>query len=140
MISEIPVAEETQEVVQETPVEMVAEKNENISATTAETVANSGKSFETVKRKPGRPKKEIEKVEKPKPPPKPKTKTRTPKENIAPANAPANAPEIIQPEERDARVAPFYGLSSAQLVAELVNRRRLEERQMKQNLYRSFVM
>ena len=132
MISEIPVVEETQETVQETPVETVAEKDENISA-------DLGKSPETVKRKPGRPKKEIEKVEKvekPKPPPRPRPKTRTPKENIAPANA----PEIIQPEERDARVAPFYGLSSAQLVAELVNRRRLEERQMKQNLYRSFVM
>ena len=130
MISEIPVVEETQEIVEkETPVETVAEKDESISATIAE----------TVKRKPGRPKKEVEKVEKvekPKPPSRPKAKTRTPKENVAPANT----PEIIQPEERDARVAPFYGLSSAQLVAELVNRRRLEERQMKQNLYRSFVM
>ena len=130
MISEIPVVEETQEFVEkETPVENVADKDESISATIAE----------TVKRKPGRPKKEVEKVEKvekPKPPSRPKAKTRTPKENVAPANT----PEIIQPEERDARVAPFYGLSSAQLVAELVNRRRLEERQMKQNLYRSFVM
>ena len=93
MISEIPVVEETQEIVQETPVETVAEKDESISA-------DLGKSPETVKRKPGRPKKEIEKVEKvekPKPPPKPKAKTRVPKENVAPANTPANTPEIIQP-------------------------------------------
>ena len=123
MISEIPVVEETQEFVEkETPVENVADKDESISATIAE----------TVKRKPGRPKKEIEKVEKPKPPPKPKAKPRVPKENIAPTNA----PEIIENRAPE----PFYGLSSAQLVAELVNRRRIEERQMKQNLYRSFVM
>ena len=126
MISEIPVVEETQEIVEkETPVETVAEKDESISATIAE----------TVKRKPGRPKKEVEKVEKvekAKPPPKPKAKPRVPKENIAPTNA----PEIIENRAPE----PFYGLSSAQLVAELVNRRRLEERQMKQNLYRSFVM
>ena len=124
MISEIPVVEKTQEVVQETPVETVAD--------IPETVLCEHISAKTEKRKPGRPKKEVEKVEKPKSPPKPKAKTRTPKENIAPATA----PEIIENRAPE----PFYGLSSAQLVAELVNRRRLEERQMKQNLYRSFVM
>ena len=128
MISEIPVAEETQEVVQETPVETVAEKDETISATNAETAE---------KRKPGRPTKgkveKVGKVEKAKPPPKPKAKPRSPKEKIAPANPQPEITENRAPES-------CYGLSSAQLVSELVNRRRLEERQMKPNLYRSFVM
>ena len=96
------------------------------------------------KRKAGRPKKEVQAPQEPKtvseahakqsfaprvkPPPKPKAKPRVPKENIP--NQLPEAPASL----------PFQGLSSAELVAELVNRRRVEERAMKANLYRSFVM
>ena len=85
------------------------------------------------KRKAGRPKKEVQAPQEPKtprvkPPPKPKAKPRVPKENIP--NQLPEAPAAL----------PFQGLSSAELVAELVNRRRVEERAMKANLYRSFVM
>ena len=98
---------------------------------------------EPPKRKPGRPKKVVDEVPQepktvseahakqsfaPRVPPKPRAKTRVPKENI-----PIQLPEAPAP-------LPFQGLSSAELVAELVNRRRVEERAMKANLYRSFVM
>ena len=105
---------------------------------------------EPPKRKPGRPKKVVEarearvpkaqevpqepKTPRVKPPPKPKAKTRVPKENKA---APSRSEVPIQLPEAP---APFQGLSSAELVAELVNRRRIEERAMKATLYRSFVM
>ena len=83
------------------------------------------------KRKPGRHRKEPAEPKTPrvKPPPKPKAKARTPREK-------ENEPPQLAPEPQ----RPFEGLSSAQLVAELVNRRRTEERAMKANLYRSFVM
>jgi outer membrane biosynthesis protein TonB len=84
-------------------------------------------------KKRGRPKKETPK------PPEPKRKPGRPKKE-PPQETPQ---ERIAPQERP-EIDPFRAtldtMSSAALVAELVNRRRASERQMKQELYRSFVM
>ena len=81
------------------------------------------------KRKPGRPKKNPE--AKPKAAPKaPRPKAKAPPAQSAQASSP-----VVPPFR-----ATLDTMSSAQLVAELVNRRRQTEREIKQNLYRSFVM
>ena len=87
------------------------------------------------KRRPGRPRKEPK--EQPKenvPPPeaKPKPKTRAKVKD-----------EPFKATLQEAQTAPSFSigdLSNGQLMAELVNRRRATEREMKTNLYRSFVM
>ena len=79
-------------------------------------------------KKRGRPKKIPEPEPPPPPPPAPKPKQRKPKVEKAPPEA-----LVAEPFSLD-------DMSSAQLVAALVNRRRASEREMKQNLYRSFVM
>jgi len=100
------------------------------------------------KRKPGRPKKD-------------RNEDRNEDRNdrvarvarVAPAELAAPAPKAkpkakkqpaADPVDRIAAADPIQfsinDLSSAQLVAELVNRRRATEREMKANLYRSFVM
>ena len=85
------------------------------------------------KRRPGRPRKE------------PKEQ---PKENVPPPEAKPKAKPKTRAKVKDEpfktlQEAPSFtinDLSNAQLMAELVNRRRTTDREMKANLYRSFVM
>jgi hypothetical protein len=95
-------------------------------------------------KKRGRPKKT-------EPPPEPKKKPGRPKKDSAqapserssqpPTQAPSDSqPPVLSASHEDPFRATLDTMSSAALVAELVNRRRASERQMKQELYRSFVM
>jgi hypothetical protein len=87
-------------------------------------------------KKRGRPKKET-----PKPPEPPKRKPGRPKKSEQKPQPPQETPpERSSQPEIDPFRATLDTMSSAALVAELVNRRRAFERQMKQELYRSFVM
>ena len=124
-VEEIPVDQPPAEVAEEEAVELSPE------AEVSEAPEAEGPVETAPKRKVGRHRKEPDpKTPRVKAPAKPKPKLRQPREK-------ENEPPQLAPEEPQ---RPFEGLSSAQLVAELVNRRRTEERAMKANLYRSFVM
>ena len=132
MVQEIPIdgdtggTEDVQE--QQEPQEDAPQEAEPQAPEPASSARVPQEQPEPKPKKGGRPKKIAEPPEPPPPPPGPKPKRRKPKVEKAPP------PETF--------VAPFNldDMSSAQLVAELVNRRRASEREMKQNLYRSFVM
>ena len=88
---------------------------------------------EIPKRKPGRPRKEVE----PKAQPKPKAQA-----SRVPQVDRVHAPKA-QAQPKAQAPSPEFSigdLTSAELVAELVNRRRANERTMRQELYRSWVM
>ena len=75
----------------------------------------------------------------------PKRKVGRPKkENAQPTQPKAAQPKAQPKAQQPAQPAPppftINDMSSAQLVAELVNRRRANERTMRQELYRSWVM
>ena len=127
MISEIPVTE---------PLEESAEPLEPAEPEPLEPPPPpSPPKKEPEKRRPGRPKKE-------------------PKENVPPPDAsdalvpkpqakPKAKPKKPKDEPFKTLEAPSFtisDLSNGQLMAELVNRRRATDREMKANLYRSFVM
>jgi hypothetical protein len=139
-------------MVIETPIEdtpdesaepKVSEGSEEISEAVQDAQAPPEKA-EPKKR--GRPKKT-------EPPPEPKKKPGRPKKDSAqapserssqpPTQAPSersSQPPVLSASHEDPFRATLDTMSSAALVAELVNRRRASERQMKQELYRSFVM
>ena len=129
MVIETPIEPETEG----TPEPASQEASAASEAPEPEVSAEPEVSTASAPKKRGRPKKEPE----PPPPPEPAPKKRgRPKK---PAHAPQAPPPT--PEASSAR-EPFAldTMSNAQLVAELVNRRRQTERQMKQDLFRSFVM
>ena len=83
---------------------------------------------EAPKRKPGRPRKEA-------PPPTPEPPAPKPRAKRA-ARPPPEAAPPVEPQQ-DFSIG---NMSSAYLVAELMNRRRDRDRDMKASLYKSFVM
>ena len=86
-------------------------------------------SAEPTPKKRGRPKKE------PPPPPEP-----APQKPRGRPKKPPPTPEAPQALEEAPQPFTLDSISNAMLVATLVSRRRQHERQMKQDLYRSFVM
>jgi outer membrane biosynthesis protein TonB len=119
MISEVPVTqEEIQEEIQE-----IQEAEE----------ANPPPPPPDVPKKRGRPKKVPEPVPVPEPKKKPKAK---PKAVPSPK---VKSADLTNPIVEEARFS-VNDLSNAQLISELVNRQRATQREMKTNLYRSFVM
>ena len=87
-----------------------------------------------VKRRPGRPKKEK---------PAEASEARVPKAQPKPKTKPKVKDEPFKATLQEAQTAPSFSigdLSNGQLMAELVNRRRATDREMKASLYRSFVM
>jgi hypothetical protein len=143
MVTEIPVSEETQEITETQELEPVeAESQEDAAQDSGATSAAppvdgsaGAQSAEPPKRKPGRPRKTPEAI------PKAEAKPKAPKAPRPKLKAPPSTPAQSSPV---VPVDPFRAtldtMSSAQLVAELVTRRRQTEREIKQNLYRSFVM
>ena len=125
MVTETPIADTEGPASQE-----VAEMSEAPEPEVSEAPREPEVSAEPTPKKRGRPKKEPP----PPPEPAPKKPRGRPKKPPPTSEAP-EAPEASAPQ-------PFTldSMSSAMLVAELVNRKRQAERQMKQNLYRSFVM
>ena len=123
MISEVPV-DHIQEEIQESPPEEIQEIQEAQEANPPPPPQPP----ERIPKKRGRPKKEPvpEPVPVPEPEPKKKPKAK-PK------------PKPADPVIEEARFS-VNDLSNAQLIAELVNRQRATQREMKANLYRSFVM
>ena len=90
---------------------------------------------ERLPRKVGRPKKN---PEEPKAPPK---ATPAPKAKPKPKPKPAGPTDRVAPPQAVAPQAITIGdLSNAELVAELINRRRANERSMRAELYKSWVM
>jgi outer membrane biosynthesis protein TonB len=129
MISEVPVTqEEIQEEIQE-----IQEAEE----------ANPPPPPPDVPKKRGRPKKEPvpepvpepEPVPKKKPKAKPKAEPKVKSAALAERAGRADLTTIVE----EARFS-VNDLSNAQLISELVNRQRATQREMKTNLYRSFVM
>ena len=124
MVTETPIADTEEPASQEVPPEPELEVSEAPREPEVEVSA------EPTPKKRGRPKKE------PPPPPEPapkKPRGRPKKPPQAPPTPEASTPEAPQPFTLDS-------ISNAMLVATLVSRRRQHERQMKQDLYRSFVM
>lgn len=115
MVTETPIADTEEPASQE--VEMSeAPREPEVSA-------------EPTPKKRGRPKKE------PPPPPEP-----APKKPRGRPKKPPPTPEAPQALEEAPQPFTLDSISNAMLVATLVSRRRQHERQMKQDLYRSFVM
>ena len=127
MISEVPV-DHIQEEIQESPPEEIQEIQEAQEA-------NPPPPPDIIPKKRGRPKKEPAPEPVPVPEPEPKKKPKAkPKDKPKPKSA-----DLTNPVIEEARFS-VNDLSNAQLIAELVNRQRATQREMKANLYRSFVM
>jgi outer membrane biosynthesis protein TonB len=122
MISEVPV-DQIQEEIQEE----IQEAQE----------ANPPPPPPDVPKKRGRPKKVPEPVPEPVPVPEPKKKPKA-KPKAVPSPKVKSA-DLTNPIVEEARFS-VNDLSNAQLISELVNRQRATQREMKTNLYRSFVM
>ena len=88
---------------------------------------------ERIPKKRGRPKKEPV----PEPEPQPKKKPAKPKPKAAAPKV--KSADLTNPIVEEARFS-VNDLSNAQLISELVNRQRATQREMKANLFRSFVM
>ena len=123
MISEVPV-DHIQEEIQESPPEEIQEIQEAQEANPPPDI---------IPKKRGRPKKEP--VAQPEPEPKKKPKAKPKPKPAALVERAGRADPVIE----EARFS-VNDLSNAQLIAELVNRQRATQREMKANLYRSFVM
>jgi nucleoid-associated protein YgaU len=145
MVTEIPVSEEiteTQELeappVEAEGLEDAAQDSGAASAAPPVDGSAGAQSAEPPKRKPGRPRKNPEAIPKAEAA---EAKAKAPKAPRPKLKAPPSTPAQSSPV---VPVDPFRAtldtMSSAQLVAELVTRRRQTEREIKQNLYRSFVM
>ena len=126
MISEVPV-DHIQEEIQESPPEEIQEIQEAQEANPPPPPQPP----ERIPKKRGRPKKEPVPEPVPVPEPEPKKKPKA-----KPKPKPADSPNPVIEEARFS----VNDLSNAQLIAELVNRQRATQREMKANLYRSFVM
>ena len=97
----------------------------------------------TPKRKPGRPrKKEASGSLRTEAPPPPVAKPKAPRKPARPESARGmiQEPATLRALPEDPFRATLDNMSAGQLIAELVHRRRAADKEMKQNLYRSFVM
>ena len=133
MVQEIPIDGDTGETdAQDNAQEQEAEP---ASSPPPEPASSARVPQEQAPKKRGRPKKIANSVRVPQEHPEPEPPP-------PPAPKPQRKPKVAKAPPPEAFVEPFSldAMSSAQLVAELVNRRRASEREMKQNLYRSFVM
>jgi hypothetical protein len=146
MISEVPVDQEIQEA--EISHQESVEDNSTLEAQEATTLnpPPPPQPPERTPKKRGRPKKEPVpeapegrgqsapegRGQSPHPQPVPEPKKR-------PRAKPKPKPAVAQPIVEEASFS-VNDLSNAQLIAELVNRQRATQREMKANLYRSFVM
>ena len=130
MISEVPV-DHIQEEIQESPPEEIQEIQEAQEANPPPPPQPP----ERIPKKRGRPKKEPVPEPVPEPEPKKKPKAKPKPKPAALAERAGRADPVIE----EARFS-VNDLSNAQLIAELVNRQRATQREMKANLYRSFVM
>jgi hypothetical protein len=159
MISEIPCTEipieasescEAPEAEAEPASQLALEPAENEPAEPLEGAAEPP----TPKRKPGRPRKkeasgssraerEAREQSSLAPPP-PVAKPKAPRKPARPESARGMQRGMVQEPLRALPADPFRAtldnMSAGQLVAELVHRRRAADKEMKQNLYRSFVM
>lgn len=127
MISEIPVTQEPE------PVEPL-EPAEPAEPLEPPPPPSPPQKEPEVKRRPGRPKKEK---------PAEASEARVPKAQPKPKTKPKVKDEPFKATLQEAQTAPSFSigdLSNGQLMAELVNRRRATDREMKASLYRSFVM
>ena len=167
MISEIPCTEIPIEASESEAPEAEAEPASQLALEPAENKqASLQQSFEpaeplegaaeppTPKRKPGRPRKkeasgssraerEAREQSSLAPPP-PVAKPKAPRKPARPESARGMQRGMVQEPLRALPADPFRAtldnMSAGQLVAELVHRRRAADKEMKQNLYRSFVM
>ena len=132
MVTETPIADTggTEEPASQSPEPEVEARPEMSEAHAPR--AQPEVSAEPTPKKRGRPKKE------PPPPPEPAPKKPRGRPKKPPPTPEASAPQA--PEASAPQPFTLDSMSSAMLVAELVSRRRQHERQMKQDLYRSFVM
>ena len=90
--------------------------------------------------KRGRPKKEASGSLRAEAPPPPQVKPKAPRKPARPESARGMVQEPLRALPADPFRATLDNMSAGQLVAELVHRRRAADKEMKQNLYRSFVM
>ena len=129
MVTETPIADTEEPASQEVE---APEMSEAHAPRAQPEVSAPEVSAEPTPKKRGRPKKEPP----PPPEPAPKKPRGRPKKPAMPQAQPPT------PEALEEAPQPFTldSISNAMLVATLVSRRRQHERQMKQDLYRSFVM
>jgi hypothetical protein len=145
MVIEIPIEDTPDESAEPKVSEGSEEISEAVQDAQPEKAPLVERSSQPEPKKRGRPKKT-----EPPPPEPPKKKPGRPKKDSAQAPSARErssqpptqppAPVLSAHPEIDPFRATLDTMSSAALVAELVNRRRASERQMKQELYRSFVM
>jgi hypothetical protein len=136
MVTETPIenqeAQEAQEIGETPEAEEITEESPPVEAESIDEAPPP-------KRKPGRPKKN-DSAAGAQSAPEAKAKPKAPKAPKPKARAPKAAPAQSAVVPVDPFRATLDTMSSAQLVAELVTRRRQTEREIKQNLYRSFVL
>ena len=146
MISEIPVDQIQETEIQETELQEtdIQEANPPPPPQGAPLQRLETQPPERIPKKRGRPKKEPVPQPEPEPQPKkkpakPKPKAAAPKVKSAALAERAGRADLTNPIVEEARFS-VNDLSNAQLIGELVTRQRQTQREMKTNLYRSFVM